>query len=143
MPVTFTRPKPMVRQKAAVRPKHKAKVSKRKHVRAKHKAQRAVRRAKKPTTVVPKPQLQSAAVSFPLSKPAQSVSSRPNSLVSFLIVVGLVGAIACFAGALLPATYMRWRPAVIFASERHVDLTMAGVALLTIATCMLFWSRAV
>jgi hypothetical protein len=63
--------------------------------------------------------------------------------VSFLIVVGLVGAIACFAVALLPATYMRWRPAVIFASERHLDLTVAGLAFLTIATCMLVWSRAV
>jgi hypothetical protein len=133
----------MVRQRAAVRPKHKAEVSKRKHVRAKHKAHRAVRRAKKPTTVMAKPKLQSAAVSFPLPKPAQSVSSGPKSLVSFLIVVGLVGAIACFAVALLPATYMRWRPAVIFASERHLDLTVAGLAFLTIATCMLVWSRAV
>jgi hypothetical protein len=38
---------------------------------------------------------------------------------------------------------MRWRPAVIFASERHLDLTMTGLALLTIATCMIVWSRAV
>jgi hypothetical protein len=63
--------------------------------------------------------------------------------MSFLIVLGLVGAIACFAVALVPATYMRWRPAVIFASERHLDLTVAGLALLTIAACVLVFGRVV
>jgi hypothetical protein len=60
-----------------------------------------------------------------------------------LIVLGLVGAITCFALALVPATYMRWRPAVMFASERHFDLTVAGLALLMIAACMLAWSEGV
>jgi len=60
-----------------------------------------------------------------------------------LIVLGLVGAIACFALALVPATYIRWRPAVIFTSENHLDLTVAGLALLTIAACMLAWSKGV
>jgi hypothetical protein len=78
-----------------------------------------------------------------MSNPAKSSSGGPVGLTSFLIVLGLVCAIACFALALVPATYMRWRPAVIFASERHPEMTVAGLALLTIVTCMLVWSRAV
>jgi hypothetical protein len=58
-----------------------------------------------------------------------------------MIVLGLGGAIACFAVVLLPATSIRWRPAVIFASERHLDLTVAGVALLTIAASILVLGR--
>jgi hypothetical protein len=131
-----------------VRPKNKSKVPKRKHVRAKHKAHRAAPLAKKPTaahtTVVPKPQPGSAAaVSLLLPTPARPGPGEPIGFASVLIVVGLVGAIACFALALVPATYMRWRPAVIFASERNLDLTVAGLALLTIAAGMLVLGRAV
>jgi hypothetical protein len=59
-----------------------------------------------------------------------------------MIVLGLAGAIACFAVVLLPATYIRWRPGVIFASERHADLIVAGTVLLTIAAFMLVLGKA-
>lgn len=126
----------------------KTKVLRGTHVRAKPKARPAAHRVTKrttlPKTLVPKPQPRSAVrVSLPLPTPAPSNSGGPIGLTSFLIVLGLVGAIACFALALVPATYMRWRPAVIFASERHLDLTVAGLALLMIAACMLVLGRGV
>jgi hypothetical protein len=151
-PGTFTtrhaRAAPVVRRKPAASPKPKVRASKRTHARArtKHKARRAVRRAKKltapQTAVVSKRQPRTTSrVPFALAPPAQSGSTGPNGLVSFMIVLGLVGAIACFAVVLFPATYIRWRPAVIFASERHLDLTVAGVALLTIAASILVLGR--
>ena len=82
-----------------------------------------------------------AAASIPLASPGRPGSGGPTGSTSFLIVLGLLGAIACFGLALVPATYMRWRPAVIFASERHLDLTVAGVALLTIAASILVLRR--
>jgi hypothetical protein len=131
-----------------VRPRHKTKVAKRKHVRTKHKVHRAAPLAKKPTaahtTIVPTPQPRSAAAaSLLLPTRARPGSGGPIGFASVLIVLGLVGAIGCFALALVPATYMRWRPAVIFASERHLDLTVTGLALLTIAACMLVLGKVV
>jgi hypothetical protein len=149
-PVTSTRrharPPPIARHKPAVRRKHRSKAPKRKHSRAKHKAHRAARLAKKPTaahtTVVPTPQPRSAAAaSLLLPTPARPGSGGPTGLASILIVLGLLGAIACFILALVPATYLRWRPAAVFASERHLDLTVAGVALLAISACMLVLGR--
>jgi hypothetical protein len=51
-------------------------------------------------------------------------------LGSLVIVLGLGLAIACFAVALVPATHVKWRPVAIFVSERQVDLTLVGLALL-------------
>jgi hypothetical protein len=79
-------------------------------------------------------------ISLPLPAPVRS-GSAGLGLASFLIVLALVCAIACFAVALVPATYMRWRPAVIFASERQTDLTVAGLALLTVTAFMVVWSK--
>jgi hypothetical protein len=93
---------------------------------------------------VPQPQpRRAAAASILLANPARPGSGGPTGSASLLIVLGLLGAIACFALALVPATYMRWRPAVIFASERHLGLTVAGAALLMIAACMLVLGRVV
>ena len=149
---TFTtrhaRPAPVIGPKPAASPKREVETSKRTHAhaRAKHKARRAVQRAKKPTrlqtAVLSKRQTRRASrVPVALAPPAQSASTGPDSVISFMIVLELVGAIACFAVVLLPASYMRWRPAVTFASERHVDLTVTGVALLTIAASILVLGR--
>ena len=151
-PVTAVKPhahRPSAaRHKPTVRPKHKSKVSKRAHRRAKHRARRTAHVDKTPTSahtgVVPQPQpRRAAAASIPLANSARLGSGGPTGSTSFLIVLGLLGAIACFALALVPATYMRWRPAVIFTSERHLGLTVAGAALLMLAACMLVLGRVV
>jgi hypothetical protein len=72
----------------------------------------------------------------------QRKSGRSFDLGSLLIVVGLGFAIACFTIALVPATTVKWRPAAIFVSERQVDLTVVGLALLVTAAVTLFWTRA-
>jgi hypothetical protein len=60
---------------------------------------------------------------------------------SLLIVTSLALAIACFAIAVIPARAVRWRPAAVFVSERHVDLTVLGFALFMAAALTLFWTR--
>lgn len=128
------RPKATLPQRHHLRHKPKAAAPKRKHLRVKPKAHKPVHRAKKAPaprrTFLPKPTVR---VSLPLPEPSRSGSGGTIGLSSFLIVLGLICAIACFTMAVVPPTSMRWRPAVIFASERHADLTVAGVALLTIA----------
>ena len=64
-------------------------------------------------------------------------SNGSISLASLLIVLGLSFSIACFAVAAVPATYWKWRPAAIFVSERQIDLTLVGVALLVGTAFML------
>jgi len=54
----------------------------------------------------------------------------PLAVALVAITGGLALAIACFAMALVPATHVRWRPVAIFVSERQVDLTIIGLALL-------------
>jgi hypothetical protein len=83
-----------------------------------------------PTTTVPK-----VAVAPPLGAVGEQVALRTKSsgsisLASLLIVLGLSFSIACFTLAVVPATYWKWTPAAIFVSERQVDLTLVGVALL-------------
>jgi len=60
---------------------------------------------------------------------------------SIVIVLGLSIAIACFAVALVPATSVKWRPAAIFVSERQVDLTITGLALLVAAGFTFFLTK--
>jgi hypothetical protein len=110
----------------------------RKQVAVKLKPRKIADRTKKAppprSTVQPRPSLRPAVrASFPLPEPSRGGSSGAIGISSFLIVLGLICAIACFTMAVVPPTYMRWRPAAIFASERHADLTVTGVALLTIA----------
>jgi hypothetical protein len=63
------------------------------------------------------------------------------NLGSLVIVLGLGLAIACFAVALVPATHVKWRPVAIFVSERQVDLTIIGLALLVGAAFTFLWSK--
>ena len=43
--------------------------------------------------------------------------------------------------ALVPATHVKWRPAAIFVSDRQLDLTVVGLALLVAAACTLLWTN--
>jgi len=63
------------------------------------------------------------------------------SLGSLLVVLGLSLAIACLAVAIVPATYVKWRPAAIFVSERQVDLTVIGLGLLVVTAFMLVLTK--
>jgi hypothetical protein len=122
-PVRSTRPtvKPKVRAHPKPKPKPKAPV-------------------KKKTTVVPKVTI-APPVSAGVSNVFQPKSGGSFSLGSLLIVLGLSCAIACFSIAVVPATYVKWRPAAVFVSERQVDLTVLGLALLVATAFTLFLTK--
>ena len=97
----------------------------------------------KPQPVVPKlnvPDTAGAAAVLP--NPIRSASGGSAGIASLLIVMGLALAITCFAVAVIPATAVPWRPAAIFVSERQVDLTVVGLALLMAAAFTLLWTGA-
>ena len=71
----------------------------------------------------------------------QKGPSGSFDLSSLLILLGLAFAIACFMIALVPATHVKWRPAAIFVSDRQLDLTVVGLALLVAAACTLLWAN--
>jgi len=85
---------------------------------------------KKKTTPLPKISLAPPVGAVGVQVALKTKSGGSIGLASLLVVLGLSFAIACFAVAAVPATYVKWRPAAIFVSERHVDLTLVGVALL-------------
>jgi hypothetical protein len=70
----------------------------------------------------------------------QRSPSGSFDLRSLLILLGLAFAIACFMVALVPAAHVKWRPAAIFVSDRQLDLTVVGLALLVAAACTLLWT---
>jgi hypothetical protein len=76
-----------------------------------------------------------------LRNSVQSNSSDAFDYSALLIVLGLAIAIACFTVAVVPATHVPWRPAAIFVSERQLDLTLLGFALLTATAFMFFWVK--
>jgi hypothetical protein len=82
-----------------------------------------------------------AAVGVPSAFHSKSGGDGSLNFSSILIVFGLGVAIACFAVALVPATAVKWRPAAIFVSERQVDLTVVGLALLVAAAFIFFWTK--
>jgi hypothetical protein len=85
---------------------------------------------KKKTTPLPKISLAPPVGAVGVQVALKTKSGGSIGLASLLVVLGLSFAIACFAVAAVPATYVKWRPAAIFVSERQVDLTLVGVALL-------------
>jgi hypothetical protein len=97
----------------------------------------------KPQPVVPKLNVpDTAGASAVLPEPIRSASGGSAGIASLLIVMGLALAITCFAVAVIPATAVPWRPAAIFVSERQVDLTVVGFALLMAAAFTLLWTGA-
>jgi hypothetical protein len=49
----------------------------------------------------------------------------------FVATIGL--AIVCLGVAAMPAAHVPWRPAAYFVAVRHLDLAIAGLALLFVA----------
>ena len=66
-----------------------------------------------------------------------SKSGGSFNLGSLLVVLGLSLAITGLAIAVVPATYVKWRPAAIFVSERQVDLTVVGLGLVVVSALIL------
>jgi hypothetical protein len=110
----------------AVVPKHKPK----------HKA-RPQRKPKQRSAVVPKP----VPATTPVGATENQVSAgskagfdvaRPLIITVFALAIGL------FAVASVPARIVRWRTAAQFIYDRHVDLTVLGLALLATAGIAIF-----
>jgi hypothetical protein len=77
----------------------------------------------------------------PVAAALGTKSGGSFNLGSLLVVLGLSLAIACLAVAVVPATYVKWRPAAIFVSERQVDLTVIGLGLLVVTAFMLVLTK--
>jgi hypothetical protein len=117
----------------------------RKPVRAKPKAKKKVQRKPPvgrevavPTNRVP----EVLGVSVGLRNPAVQISGGDSiDVASLVIVMGLLLSIGCFAVAMIPAAALRWRPVAIFVSERHLDLTVFGCAVLIVVAFTFFWTK--
>lgn len=120
---TYQAPRP---QSVAPRTTTKPKV--RAHPKPKKKVTKAP--VKTETTALPKVSVTPPIGAVGVRNAFQTKSGGSSDLGSIVIVLGLALAIACFAMALVPATHVRWRPVAIFVSERQVDLTIIGLALL-------------
>jgi hypothetical protein len=93
------------------------------------------------TTALPKVSVTPPIGAVGVRNAFQTKSGGSSDLGSIVIVLGLALAIACFAMALVPATHVRWRPVAIFVSERQVDLTIIGLALLMGAVFTFLWTK--
>jgi hypothetical protein len=120
---TYVKPKKKVRHKKAV---------------VKKEAATTTTTATLPTVTVSTP---SGAVGVPSVFHSKAGGGGSLDFGSIVIVLGLSIAIACFAVALVPATSVKWRPAAIFVSERQVDLTITGLALLVAAAFTFFLTK--
>jgi len=106
------------------------------------KVQRTVPVKPKPAAAVPKAKdSKTLGVSVGLRNTAQAKPGDSGSIGSLLIVLALAIAIGCLTIAVIPATAVPWRPAAIFVSDRQVELTVIGFALLMATTFMFFWTR--
>jgi hypothetical protein len=85
---------------------------------------------RKKTTAPPKVMIGSPVRAVGVQNALSTKSSGSISVASLLVVLALSVAIACFAVAAMPASSVKWRPAAIFVSERQVELTVIGAALL-------------
>ena len=123
-----------------VAPRSTPKPKARTHPKPKKKVKKAP--VKTETTVLPK-----VSVTPPLGAVGvrNAFQTKPGGgsfdLGSLVIVLGLGLAIACFAVALVPATHVKWRPVAIFVSERQVDMTIIGLALLMGAVFTFLWTK--
>ena len=131
---TYQTPSP---QSTAPRTTTKPKV--RAHPKPKKKVEKAP--VKTETTALPKVSVTPPIGAVGVRNAFQTKSGGSSDLGSVVIVLGLALAIACFAMALVPATHVRWRPVAIFVSERQVDLTIIGLALLMGAVFTFLWTK--
>ena len=60
---------------------------------------------------------------------------------SLLVIFGCALAFTCLLIALIPATAVPWRPVKIFISQRQLDLTLVGIALLGATLMVYFMNR--
>ena len=118
-------PSPSARRAVTVKPKVRAHVTP-KPKKVLHK--KPVVRKK--TTALPEVVIGAPVRAVGVQNELSTKSSGSFSLASLLVVLALSVAIACFAAAAVPASSVRWRPAAIFVSERQVELTVIGLALL-------------
>jgi hypothetical protein len=81
-----------------------------------------------------------APLSFRNQASPKSTSSFDVS--SLVLILGLVIATACFSFALIPARALPWHQVATFRSERQVDMTLIGVALLAIIFMLYLMTRA-
>jgi hypothetical protein len=89
-------------------------------------------------TALPKISVQKSLVPVRLRGAQASDRRGAPDVGSMLIITSLALAIACFTIGAIPARAVGWRPAAIFVSERQVDLTVLGLALLIAASFMFF-----
>lgn len=106
-----------------------------KPVRAKAKAAIVRERSTRATTVKAHQTL-GASVAF-LTQP-RAKSGSTFDVGSFLVILGCALAFACFLIALTPPRAVPWRPVAIFVSQRQLDSTLLGIAVLA-ATLMVYF----
>ena len=136
-------PAPVVPSSSSTRPTVHTLVKPKKKVR--HKKAVVKKKAAPTTTTATLPTVPvlttAGAVGVPSVFHSKSGGGGSLNLGSIVIVLGLSIAIVCFAVALVPATSVKWRPAAIFVSERQVDLTITGLALLAAAAFTFFLTK--
>jgi hypothetical protein len=138
-PRTYSTPTYQAPRSQAVTPRTTTKPKVRAHPKPKKKVQKAP--VKTETTALPKVSVTPPVGAVGVRNAFQTKSGGSSDLGSIVIVLGLALAIACFAMALVPATHVRWRPVAIFVSERQVDLTIIGLALLMGALFTFLWTK--
>jgi hypothetical protein len=104
------------------------------------KARQSKAGAQKKASVLPRVTVAPPLAAVSVRHTFQRRPSDSFDLRSLLILLGLTFAIACFMVALVPAAHVKWRPAAIFVSDRQLDLTVVGLALLVAAACTLLWT---
>ena len=138
-PRTYSTPTYQAPRSRSVAPRTTTKPKVRAHPKPKKKVKKAP--VKTETTVLPKVSVTPPIGAVGVRNAFQTKSGGSSDLGSIVIVLGLALAIACFAAALVPATHVRWRPVAIFVSERQVDLTIIGLALLMGAVFTFLWTK--
>lgn len=126
----------------SVTPRSTPKPKVRAHPKPKKKLKKAPVTTTTTTSVLPKVSVTPPIVSVGVRNAFQTKPAGGSfDLGSLVIVLGLGLAIACFAVALVPATHVKWRPVAIFVSERQVDVTIIGLALLMGAVFTFLWTK--